>query len=234
MLRWLERRAVRVLYELAKTNLSGYFDESGAKITVYTVSPASEDVKREIVSALSVYDVFTQIEFSTLEAPLYAFNKRRGQLDAMRIAKRFIRRRPSSFSLIILDHDIYAPLTHWAYGMTVPVWGISILSRARYTNSETARSLGLTFTQEETAHMLRRQVGHEVGHLLGLADHKEGEHRGCVMDQTMRLHRKIEAVPRLGGAFCQECEGWKTKLVADVRSGDLDELYMKIAKISFS
>ena len=206
--------------------VSTYF-ANGAELKVLVDSKIAEDYSQQINEALGAFAGIASVKVERADVS-GCWNGARGQYNL----ESLIRTPRTAWTLYILKEDIYVKPLNWAYGITAPLAGFSSVSMARFSNSETAKKLGLIFTEQETKAQLVVEIRHEVGHLLGLKDHPEGKHVGnCAMNQTMHMkppgNTENDAnVPEnaenaANDVFCAGCHAQIVKFNEDVQKKDL-------------
>lgn len=227
MLEGIKRRVVNKSYSLLHQSLEDgmekFFQNGGMVVNFYFDGDDLYNSLYQLVEdALTPYKfLIEKLEIRTAKLPESGFDKKRNQYNVKSIIESRLKSNSrTSFEVYITKEDIYLPHTNWAYGVTSPPVGMSILSVSRYSKSQTAEKLGLAFSEAETKIMFKDELRHEFGHLVGLTDHREGDHKGCSMDQTLHLIKEIDTeaiVTDDGSKFCDSCESYMESLRAKER-----------------
>jgi len=222
---WVQRKVASQIIK----RVAPYF--SSGTLRVQVDAKITEDFAKEIHEGLNAFaGIIKKVVIEPVDVSK-CWNQQRKQYDMTNL----INERRDTLTLYILKEDIYVKPLNWAYGITAPVAGFSAVSIARFSNSEITQKFKMTFTEQETRETLVLEIRHEVGHLLGLKDHPEGQHVGsCTMNQTMHMEtpERVHACERVDdGVFCNECAAWITSFSSDVQQGQFENYSERLAKM---
>jgi len=213
-----------------------YFAGNTINIKVFVDKEITTDYSNIITDAMKPFQsIIKNIELVGFIVPKKCWNERRRQhniLDLITVKR-------EGLELYIIKRDIFASHLNWAYGITSPVNGVCIVSIARFSDSETTQALHMTFLDEETRKQLTLEIQHEIGHLLGLIDHPEGQHVGnCTMNQTMHMENPEETNIRVGDSgqhistiFCPACSAWLEQFADALKNRNLQSYAERVAKM---
>jgi len=224
---WVQRKVASQIIK----RVAPYFSSGGVEFRVLVDSKITEDFTLEINEGLKAFaSVIKKVRIEQVNVSK-CWNQQRKQCDLTSL----INEKRNTLTLYILKEDIYVKPLNWAYGITSPVTGFSAVSMARFSNSEITKSFKMVFTEQETRETLVLEIRHEVGHLMGLKDHPEGQHVGsCTMNQTMRMEapERAHTHESVGSdIFCNECATWITRFSSDIEQGKLEGYSERLAKL---
>jgi predicted Zn-dependent protease len=202
------------------------FPANGAALQVSIDDTIAEDYDDTVRQAITVFgDLIKEVTISKEKLPAECWCPKRKQYNVISL----VLPRQKVLRLYLVGGDIFMKSMNWAYGITSPLTGVATVGTARFTNSEIAIKLGLSFTRTATRAALTREVQHEVSHLFGLLDHPEGSHVGsCIMNQTMHvlppgafMMMAAEQKPTPSSVFCSDCNAWLAKFRNDMKARNL-------------
>jgi archaemetzincin len=159
------------------------------RIYIYSTNMIYEELKEIIKEEIG--DV--EILFDKIKLDLKpAFNKERNQYNALKLFDLF-GESGNDYYLLIIDEDIFVPAFNYCFGVAYTNKGI--VSTARLKQSFYGLEEDPVLFQER----LKKEVMHELGHMLGLSHCKN---KSCVM----YFSNSIEDTDRKSYRYCNSCK----------------------------
>lgn len=157
----------------------------------------------EAVGEAVKYFGFTSIVHESLDVPLHAFNKARGQYRAstfLRIAEKGVGKK----NIIVTSVNIYAHRVNFVFGQALLngkscVISTYMLDQKLYANDGGEHDIyGTASNNEMLIERVKKEAIHELGHTFGL---RHCDNPGCVMSFSPGL----EEVDIKKSYFCDKC-----------------------------